>query len=156
MDNNNDASNSNIGRRDFIKLVGAGAALAALSGCGSKDGSSAKQGGEPTGEMTYRVDPKNGNHVSLLGYGCMRYPRMPKSQDLSTENNLDQEAINRSIDYAIERGVNYFDTSPLYCKGFSEKATGIALSRHPRDKYFIATKMSNRNQHSSREASLAM
>ncbi|MDE6772636.1 MAG: aldo/keto reductase, partial [Muribaculaceae bacterium] len=39
--------------------------------------------------------------------------------------------------------VNYFDTSPAYCKGFSERSTGIALARHPRDKYFIATKLSN-------------
>lgn len=43
----------------------------------------------------------------------------------------------------MEHGVNYYDTSPAYCKGFSERAMGVALSRHPRDKYFIATKMSN-------------
>ncbi|MDR0517961.1 MAG: aldo/keto reductase [Fibromonadaceae bacterium] len=143
-------------RRQFIKVVGAGAALAAFGSCGSKEGTSAKQGDVPADKMTYRTDPKTGNQVSLLGYGCMRYPRLPKSADLASENNLDQEAINRSIDYAIDHGVNYFDTSPLYCKGFSEIATGIALSRHPRNKYFIATKMSNRNQHSSREASLKM
>ena len=54
-------------------------------------------------------------------------------------------------------GVNYFDTSPAYCKGQSEKATGIALSRHPRNKYFIATKLSNFASSTwNREASLAM
>ena len=43
------------------------------------------------------------------------------------------------------------------CKVFSEKATGIALSRHPRDKYFIATKLSNFSPDTwSREASLRM
>jgi len=47
------------------------------------------------------------------------------------------------VDYAIEHGVNYFDTSPAYCRGKSEESTGIALHRHPRDKYFVATKMSN-------------
>ncbi len=47
------------------------------------------------------------------------------------------------IDRAIEGGVNYFDTSPAYCQGHSEEATGIALARHPRESYYIATKLSN-------------
>ena len=52
---------------------------------------------------------------------------------------------------------NYFDTSPAYVQGFSEKSTGIALSRYPRDKYFIATKLSNFSPDTwSREASLKM
>jgi predicted aldo/keto reductase-like oxidoreductase len=55
---------------------------------------------------------------------------------------IDQETVNQLIDYAIEHGVNYFDTAPVYVMGQSETATGIALSRHPRDKWFIATKMS--------------
>ena len=59
------------------------------------------------------------------------------------EAAIDQEMVNRQVDYAIEHGVNYFDTSPAYCQGRSEKSTGIALHRHPRDKYFVATKMSN-------------
>ena len=53
--------------------------------------------------------------------------------------------------------MNYFDTSPAYCRGKSEHATGIALNRHPRDKYFIATKLSNFSPATwSREASIAM
>ena len=65
--------------------------------------------------------------------------------------------MNELVDYALAHGVNYFDTSPAYCKGFSERATGIALSRHPRDKYFIATKLSNFSPDTwSREASVAM
>lgn len=90
------------------------------------------------GSMTYRINPSTGDKVSLLGYGCMRYPTLP-----DTEGIVDQEAVNESIDYALAHGVNYFDTSPAYCKGQSETATGIALSRHPRDKYYIATKLSN-------------
>ncbi|MGE0017119.1 MAG: aldo/keto reductase, partial [Bacteroides sp.] len=68
---------------------------------------------------------------------------------------IDQEQVNRLVDYAIAHGVNFFDTSPVYVQGLSEKATGIALKRHPRNKYFISTKLSN-FQNYSRENSIAM
>ena len=68
---------------------------------------------------------------------------------------IDQEAVNRLVDYAIEHGVNYFDTSPVYVQGWSEKSTGIALKRHPRDKYYVATKLSNFSNW-SRENSINM
>ncbi len=88
--------------------------------------------------------------MSILGYGCMRWP--------TDENgDIDQEQVNRLVDFAIAHGVNYFDTSPAYCKGMSERATGIALSRHPRDKWVVATKLSNFAPSTwSREASMAM
>ena len=60
---------------------------------------------------------------------------------------IDQEGVNRLVDYAIEHGVNYFDTAPVYCNGECERVTGIALSRHPRDKYYIAAKISNLGKH---------
>ena len=47
------------------------------------------------------------------------------------------------VDYALAHGVNFFDTSPAYCQGNSEKVTGIALSRHPRSSYYLSTKLSN-------------
>jgi predicted aldo/keto reductase-like oxidoreductase len=56
---------------------------------------------------------------------------------------IDQEAVNEMVDYAMEHGVNYFDTSPAYLQGLSEDAAGKALSRHPRESYYIATKLSN-------------
>ena len=83
--------------------------------------------------MTYRVQHRTGDKISLLGFGMMR---LPDSQD----------EINRLVDYAIAHGVNYFDTAPMYKGGQNEKQTGIALSRYPRDKYFVATKMSNYNE----------
>ena len=53
--------------------------------------------------------------------------------------------------------MNYFDTSPAYVQGLSERATGIALKRHPREKFFLATKLSNFSPSThSREESLAM
>lgn len=85
--------------------------------------------------MTYRVNRHTNDKVSLLGYGMMRLPYK--------DGKIDQEEVNREVDYAIAHGVNYFDTAPIYCGGKSEEAVGIALSRHPRDSYYIATKMSN-------------
>lgn len=151
--------NGNVDRREFLKLLGAGAitSLAALNGCNLKkqgaSGSGQKNDNVPSDQMTYRTNPKTGDKISLLGYGCMRLPRVPKAESLENDNDLDQEAVNASIDYALAHGINFFDTSPLYCKGMSERSTGIALSRHPRNKYFISTKMSNQRQ-KSREESL--
>ena len=147
----------NINRRDFLKIVGISTASAAplLSGCSSDkaDGVAAGPLGEvPTDKMTYRTSPK-GEKVSLLGYGCMRWPTIPAPE--KGGNIIDQDAVNRLVDYAIAHGVNYFDTSPVYVQGWSEKSTGIALKRHPREKLIIATKLSN-FQNWTRENSIAM
>ncbi|MCC8154862.1 MAG: aldo/keto reductase [Tannerellaceae bacterium] len=137
--------NKDINRRRFLKVLGTGAAVsgAALYGCDSNSLRSAgKNGsGQPTSEMTYRYNPHTGDKVSLLGYGCMRWPLRQRTDGNGEE--IDQDAVNDLVDYAIAHGVNYFDTSPVYVRGWSEKATGIALKRHPREKFFIATKMSN-------------
>ncbi|MDR2577597.1 MAG: aldo/keto reductase [Chitinispirillales bacterium] len=149
-----------MNRRGFIKMLGAGAAgaaAAALGGCGQGGAGSPRTREVPMGKMTYRTDPMNGNKLSLLGYGMMRLPRVARmrGESLPDVNDIDQEAVNELVDYAIAHGVNVFDTAPVYCKGFSEKSTGEALSRHPRDKYFVATKMSNmRPPARSREASI--
>ncbi len=142
-------NNKNISRRDFLRRFGLGLGVTgfALSGCNRAankaiDGNAKSIEGISEGSMTYRTNPKTGEKVSILGYGCMRWPTKPSGKD-DGEEVLDQETINRLVDTAIAHGVNYFDTSPVYCKGKSEEATGIALSRHPRDSYFIATKMSN-------------
>lgn len=163
---------TNITRRDFLKRLGLGTAAvgaATITGCSDKNpvtGSSLEaQGPIPTDKMTFRVNPKTKEKVSLLGYGCMRWPtvdddapdRKKKKKDEAEKQPLYQQAINRLVDYAIAHGVNYFDTSPAYCRGESEHATGIALSRHPRSKYFIATKLSNFDPSTwSHEASVEM
>lgn len=142
-------SNNNIDRRNFLKVLSTGTAAAStglLYGCG---GDPKRQGvsqtgsylGEvPTDKMTYRTNPHTGDKVSLLGYGCMRWPLRQKADGSGEE--IDQEAVNALVDYAIAHGVNYFDVAPVYVRGLSEQATGLALSRHSRDKYFIATKLS--------------
>ena len=154
-------------------MIGAGASAFAasslLSAC-KKNGPSASptdgnadyenQQEPPKGKMTYRINPKTHDKVSLLGYGMMRLPlvgdaKMDRDDPQPVE--IDQEQVNRLVDYAIDHGVNYFDTSPAYVQGKSEGSTGIALSRHKRSEYFVATKLSNFGEETwSAEASKAM
>lgn len=140
-------------RRDFLKTAGAGAlavGTTSLTGCSFSSDKQAEVSGDA--EMQMRTSPKNGEKVSLLGYGCMRWP-MKKGED--GKDHIDQEAVNGMVDYAYRNGVNYYDTSPAYLQGQSEEAAGIALSRYPRESYYIATKLSNFNNF-SREAGLKM
>ena len=140
-------------RRDFLKVSGTIATTTALAACGGKKNSEGEIDLDPMGhhtdpvptdKMTYRTNPKTGDKVSLLGYGWMRLPTKREGEGPNNEV-IDQEQVNRLTNYALEHGVNYFDTSPAYCRGKSEESLGIALeqSGRPRDSYFIATKLSN-------------
>ena len=146
-----------IDRRQFLKLSGTAAATTALAGCGMSDNTANgevdymghHEGPVPTGKMTYRTNPKTGEKVSILGYGWMRLPMRKATeqgmQDGANKDIIDQEEVNRLCKFALDHGVNYFDTSPAYCRGRSEESLGIALeaSGYTRDQYFIATKLSN-------------
>lgn len=135
-------------RRQFIKIAGAATATATLAACAGKN--DALDNLDPMGhhtedvpmdKMTFRTNPTSGDKVSLLGYGMMRLPNKP---DVA-EEEIDQEQVNKLVKFALDHGVNYFDTSPAYCRGHSEESTGTALkaSGYDRSKYFIATKLSN-------------
>lgn len=146
-----------IDRRNFLKSLGVSAAATTVAFYGCKPKTEPTSGtnlGEvPTDKMEYRTNPHTGDKVSLLGYGCMRWPLRQKADGSGEE--IDQDAVNDLVDYAIAHGVNYFDTSPAYVRGQSETATGIALKRHARDKFLIATKMSNFAESThSRQASI--
>ena len=123
-----------LNRREFLKRVGivTGGAMAMMAFEPFSSYARSKDNGV-TGEnlMTYRTQQGTGEKISLLGFGMMRLPR---------DN---QELVNELVDYAIAHGVNYFDTAPMYGGGLNEGIVGAALSRHPRDKYYVATKMSN-------------
>ena len=150
-----------LSRRSFLKLFGAGtvATAATLTGCKKSNKAEEQAANEyknqvepPVGKMTYRVNPTTKDKVSLLGYGMMRLPKK-----VDNDEEFDQEMINRQVDYAIEHGLNYFDTSPVYCQGLSEHCTGIALNRHRRSEYYVATKLSNFNpDYHSREKAIEM
>ena len=131
MENHNQRS---MGRREFLRRLGVGTgsamalmAMEPLNALAQKDKKAVEN------RMTYRVQHGSGEQISLLGFGMMRLP-----------NN--QEQVNELVDYAIEHGVNYYDTAPMYMGGQSEVLMGNALSRHPREKYYVATKMSSQNR----------
>lgn len=146
-----------INRRDFLKTIGVGSVIttAAIYGCNTKE----SNGDVPIGKMTYRTNRNSGDKVSILGYGCMRLPTKPKIHE-DDDDVIDQDMVNKLTDYAITHGVNYFDTSPRYCQGKSEEAVGIALKKHPRNKFLVATKLSNfiddDEAPATREASMEM
>ena len=129
---------TDIDRREFLKRLGvaAGSAMAAMALEPLKVwAGDTKPAVSAVGDnrMTYRVQHGSGERISLLGFGMMRLPD-------------NQEEVDKLVDYAIAHGVNYFDTAPMYMGGRSEVLTGNTLSRFPRDKYHVATKMSNQNK----------
>lgn len=147
----------NITRRDFIKIMtAAGVTTAGLAACETKEEKTVTK--KEKGSMTFRKNERTGDNVSLLGFGMMRLPTIePEDKESNEEKAIDQEEVNRLVDHAIANGVNYFDTAPVYCRGLSERATGIALKRHPREKVFIATKLSNFSEEMwTKEATIAM
>lgn len=145
----------NINRRDFLKVLGGSAAVAAtVAACSSDKVKKIAGSAREMGPMTMR---KNivGEDVSILGYGCMRWPTT--EPDENGQKTILQDTVNELVDYAIAHGVTYFDTAPVYVQGKSEAATGIALKRHPRESFTIATKLSNmRVQNPTFEYSIGM
>ncbi len=71
--------------------------------------------------------------ISMLGFGAMRLP----------QNNgvMDQEKTNEMVAYALENGINYFDTAHVYNDGDSERALAKALENIDRSSYYLADKM---------------
>ncbi|MDR0878377.1 MAG: aldo/keto reductase [Treponema sp.] len=82
--------------------------------------------------MQYRLDVKTGNKLSVLGFGCMRFPK--------NLGKIDMRKTEDMVLRAIETGVNYFDTAWVY--GGSEEVLGTILEKNKlREKVYIATKL---------------
>ena len=73
--------------------------------------------------------------LSALGLGMMRLPVLD-----GVESRIDEAAALELVDYAMAHGVNYYDTAWGYHGGNSELVAGRALSRYPRERYYLATK----------------
>ena len=84
-------------------------------------------------KMQYKTVPKNGDKLSILGFGTMRLPLKGQA--------IDEERAIKQIRYAIDNGVNYVDSAPPYHNGESEKLLGKALLDGYRKKVKIATKL---------------
>ncbi len=73
--------------------------------------------------------------LSGLGLGMMRLPVLD-----GDDGKVDEAAAAEMIDYAYQKGINYFDTAWGYHSGNSELVAGKYLSRYPRESYFLASK----------------
>ena len=90
-----------LDRRQFLKIAGISAA--ATGTLGTFAGCSRKSRELPEGEMEYRISPTSNDKVSLLGYGCMRWP---ETKDENGKKVVDQDMTNMLVDHAIANGVN--------------------------------------------------
>lgn len=72
--------------------------------------------------------------LSALGMGCMRFPLCEGTEQ------VDIATTRAMISYAIEHGINYFDTAWVYHNGNSETILGDILSEYPRERFYLATK----------------
>jgi predicted aldo/keto reductase-like oxidoreductase len=71
--------------------------------------------------------------LPLLGFGAMRLP-------VTTEGIVDEQQVEQMVRYAMEHGVNYFDTAYPYHAGVSELVMGKVLKQYPRESYYLADK----------------
>lgn len=84
--------------------------------------------------MLYRKNPKNGDELSILGFGCMRL-------SVKEDGTIDEERATSQVRYAIDHGINYVDTAWPYHMEQSEPFLGRALADGYREKVKLATKL---------------
>lgn len=75
--------------------------------------------------------------LSRLGFGTMRLPLLPGQTDPAA---IDEQQVDKMVDYALSHGVNFFDTAHPYHAGLSERVVGRSLARYPRKSWYLADK----------------
>jgi len=91
--------------------------------------------------MKYREMGRTGKKISTLGFGCMRFPVLD-----GDSSKIDEKQAVEMVEYALDKGVNYFDTAyPYHSKGFSGRGTSEdflgRVLKSKRDKVYVATKL---------------
>ncbi len=86
--------------------------------------------------MQYSEFNSIGKKISKLGFGLMRLPKLKDNGEV-----IDREEAFKLIDLAMKSGVNYYDTAYFYHGGDSEQFVSEALSRYPRESFYLATKL---------------
>lgn len=130
----------NINRRKALKIIGlglAGLAVAPIKNNAFAKGLIEKIQNNEIKPVIKRKNIKNGDMVSLIGFGCMRFPTTGTGRNAP----IDIDKVQELVDYAYAHGINYYDTAYVYHGGKSEGIIGNALKKYPRDSYFLADKM---------------
>ena len=127
-----------MNRREFLKSALTLAALAPVTRLAAKAGADGDKASDLTSgaQVTRRRWKDSALTVPLLGFGCMRLPR------ISPDNPaIDYPTVKKMIDRAMLAGCNYFDTAYMYHGGESEKCLGELLKSYSRDAYYLTDKM---------------
>ena len=127
-------------RAEALRSMAAGVVAGAfgLSACSEQKRTEQVTIAGKDGRVSLKRNPRNGDEVSLLGFGCMRFPTV--GGDRYT-GRIDREPTREMLEYAYQRGVNYYDTAWMYHRGDSEGMVGEVLKQYPRDSFFLADKM---------------
>lgn len=134
--------NKDISRRKALKIFGLGAAALAASTISFKNNPfltnlQAKAAAGEIKPCDKKLNYKNNTMVSMLGFGCMRFPTNGRGRNAP----VDEAETQLLVDYAYAHGINYYDTAYVYHGGKSEGIIGKALKKYPRESYYLADKM---------------
>ncbi len=127
-----------MNRREFLKSALTLAALAPVTRLAAKAGADGDKASDLTSgaQVTRRRWKDSALTLPLLGFGCMRLPRITPDNPA-----IDYPTVKKMIDRAMLAGCNYFDTAYMYHGGESEKCLGELLKSYSRDAYYLADKM---------------
>ena len=135
-------NHKDISRRKALKMLGLGAAALAAGTIEFKNNPflGNLQAKALDGEITpvdKKLNYKSSEMVSMIGFGCMRFPTNGPGRNAPIDESKAQELV----DYAYAHGINYYDTAYGYHGGKSEGVIGRALKKYPRNTWILADKM---------------